>query len=56
MATDMNRIQGEIAENPQGLTSAGEDVDQGVEKMLIGFLQTLLAEAGHPLVAPTESV
>lgn len=52
MATDMNRIQGEIAENPQGLTSAGSDMDQGVDlgvqKLLLGFLQSLLTEVGHP--------
>lgn len=47
MATEMNRIQGEIAEDPQGLTSAGNDIDLGVEKMLVGFLQELLLEVGY---------
>lgn len=46
MATDMNRLQGEIAENPEthALLKGDDGDDVAVQKLLIGFLRSLLDE------------
>jgi hypothetical protein len=50
MATDMNRLQGEIEENPQ-VPALHENVDATVERLMMGFLRALLEEQ-KPAPAP----
>jgi hypothetical protein len=50
MATDMNRLQGEIVENPTiPVFKDGEDA--AVERLIVGFLRALLEEQ-KPAPAP----
>jgi hypothetical protein len=50
MATDMSRLQGEIAENPVA-PKMQESVDATVQSLLAGLLRTLLEEQ-KPAPAP----
>lgn len=50
MATDMNRLQGEIVENPHVPALQG-DADTAVERLIVGFLRALLDEQ-KPAPAP----
>jgi hypothetical protein len=44
MATDMNRLQGEIEENPRIPALHENDVDASVERLIAGLLRALLDE------------
>jgi hypothetical protein len=50
MATDMNRLQGEIEENPR-VPALHDEADAGVERLIVGFLRALLDEQ-KPAPAP----
>lgn len=43
MATDMNKLQGEIAENPR-VPVLQDEADTAVERLIVGFLRSLLDE------------
>lgn len=50
MATDMNRLQGVIEENPR-VPALQDDADGAVERLVVGFLRALLDEQ-KPAPAP----
>jgi hypothetical protein len=50
MATDMNRLQGEIEENPR-VPALHDEADAGVERLIVGFMRALLDEQ-KPAPAP----
>ncbi len=55
MATDMNRLQGEIVENPCAPALQGDEA-AAVERLIVGFLRALLDEqkpAPAPLPLPS---
>lgn len=54
MATDMNRLQGEVAENPAVPSFQNDSEDIAVQKLLMGFLRSLLHEQGPEVTRQPE--